>query len=97
MYRVGLEAILGFTRRGDTLVIDPCVPAGWEEFTIAYRFGSSLYEILVQRPGELRREGARVSLDGEDLARAEIPLLDDGGRHAVVVRSRRDSCSPSPR
>ena len=30
MYRVGLEAILGFTRRGDTLRIDPRVPDGVE-------------------------------------------------------------------
>src|ERR1041385_4914502 len=29
MYRVGLEAILGFTKRGDTLRIEPCVPRDW--------------------------------------------------------------------
>ena len=39
MYRVGLEAILGFTKRGDTLYIEPRAPAAWREYTIEYRHG----------------------------------------------------------
>ena len=29
MYRVGLEQLLGFTKSGNTLMIDPRVPAEW--------------------------------------------------------------------
>ena len=85
MYRVGLEAILGFTKRGETLFIEPRVPASWEEFTIEYRYGSSLYTIQVQRakPGD-RPEG-EVSLDGAALSAQGVPLLDDGSAHAVRV------------
>jgi cyclic beta-1,2-glucan synthetase len=88
MYRVGLEAILGFGKRGDTLVIDPCVPAGWQKFSIEYRFGTAVYEIDVQRPGDLRQAGSIVTLDGRELSGTRIPLLDDGKRHSVVVRPR---------
>ena len=28
LYRTGLEAILGFTKRGDVLTMDPCIPGG---------------------------------------------------------------------
>ena len=70
MYRVGLEAILGFKKRGDTLFIEPRVPAAWKEYTIEYRYGSSLYTIQVQRakPGEperglTRRRGAERRWD----------------------------------
>jgi cyclic beta-1,2-glucan synthetase len=29
MYRVGLETILGFVKRGDTLYVEPRMPAAW--------------------------------------------------------------------
>ena len=45
LYRVGLEAILGFTKRGETLEIDPCIPSDWKEFSIEYRQGDSMYSI----------------------------------------------------
>jgi cyclic beta-1,2-glucan synthetase len=88
MYRVGLEAILGFTKRGATLRIDPCVPAEWAELAIEYRYGTSLYVIAVQAPGASR--GSReVLLDGTALATETIPLVDDGRRHEVVMRAPR--------
>jgi cyclic beta-1,2-glucan synthetase len=86
MYRVGLEAILGFMKRGDTLVIDPCVPGEWSEYTIDYRHGESLYEITVTEPGAVFRNGGEVMLDGAALENPVIPLVDDGQRHQVVVR-----------
>ena len=87
-YRVGLEAILGFSKRGATLRIAPCVPAEWPEFTIEYRYGSSLYVILVQDPGAPRENGMEVVLDGTGLGTEVIPLREDGRRHEVVVRPR---------
>jgi cyclic beta-1,2-glucan synthetase len=84
MYRVGLEAILGFAKRGETLFIEPRVPAAWPEFTIDYRYGSALYRILVQRakPGEPERG---LLLDGVTLRADGIPLVDDGSEHTVRV------------
>jgi cyclic beta-1,2-glucan synthetase len=86
MYRVGLEAILGFTKRGDTLSLDPCVPPGWPEFTIEYRYGHSVYAIVVHGPHGARGSLHEVTLDGRVLDGPAIPLVDDGARHAVVVR-----------
>src|ERR1043166_5942581 len=71
-YRVGLETLLGFTKRGDTLRIEPHVPAGWKEYAIEYRFGTSVYAITV-------RPGAAGALS------RDIPLVDDGQRHEIVV------------
>ena len=80
MYRVGLETILGFSKRGDTLCIAPRVPREWGEYSIEYRFGSSVYAIAV-RPG-----GAPgVTVDGRSMDGVEIALVDDGARHEVVV------------
>jgi cyclic beta-1,2-glucan synthetase len=88
MYRVGLESILGFTRRGDTLRMDPCVPESWPEIGIEYRFGTATYAITVLRPADVRRAGAEVRMDGRLLDDGSIPLRDDGARHEVVVRPR---------
>ena len=89
LYRIGLESILGFTKEGDTLVIDPRVPESWHEFRIEYRFGGAVYAIAVQSPAGVGREGAEIELDGRGLDGAAIPLVDDGQRHEVIVRPKR--------
>ncbi len=85
MYRVGLEAIVGFQKTGDTLRIEPCVPETWPELGVEYRFARSTYSITVTLPGLLRTLGARVTLDGEELADGAVPLVDDGLRHVVII------------
>lgn len=86
MYRVGLEAILGFTRRGDTLLIEPRVPDSWPEFSIEYRFRDATYEITVHEPGAMRDRAAQVIVDGTVMEGGTIPLVADGRNHIVVVR-----------
>ena len=88
MYRVGLEAILGFTKRGDTLSLEPQVPAAWPVFALTYRHGRTTYEVTVERPGEARRGHQEVTLDGRVLEGESIPLVDDGASHEVVIRPR---------
>jgi cellobiose phosphorylase len=85
MYRVALEAILGFRKQGDTLRIEPSVPRAWPGFTIQYRYGSSAYtiEVKVTRGGQ--RGASRVTVDGRRIKGDAIPLVDDGQPHAVLV------------
>jgi cyclic beta-1,2-glucan synthetase len=85
MYRVGLEEIVGFRKHGDTLRVEPCVPEGWPELTVAYRFGGARYDITVEWPGLIREHGAIVTLDGVTVESGAIPLVDDGRTHAVHV------------
>ena len=86
LYRVGLEWMLGFRKRGAALEIDPCIPRSWSGFEIAYRHGQTAYRITVENPEGVSRGVARVSLDGTSLANdARIPLVDDGGQHEVRV------------
>ncbi len=86
MYRVGLESLLGFTRRGDRLVIDPRVPDDWDHFEIDYRHGASRYAIRVESPARVGREGALTTVDGVSSDDGAIALHDDGGHHQVIVR-----------
>ncbi len=85
LYRVGLEAILGFTKSADTLRIEPRVPAAWPAFSIEYRFGGAVYAITVRQPGQLQRRGAQIRVDGRLLEEPIVQLVDDGARHEVLV------------
>jgi cellobiose phosphorylase len=88
LYRVGLETILGLTRRGGALCIEPRVPNDWSGFSIEYRYRSTVYSITVLEPGRIPAAGADVSVDGRRLDDTLVPLVDDGHRHEVVVRPR---------
>jgi cyclic beta-1,2-glucan synthetase len=88
MYRVGLEGILGFRKRGDTLFIEPAAPTSWREYTIEYRHGKSLYTIVVSNDGEGGRGPVEVAVDGQISSGGGITLVDDGERHTVLVRPR---------
>ncbi len=87
MYRIWIEEVLGFKLRGDTLAIEPVLPADWPGFDICYRYRSSTYQIKVQRDAPL--DFASVSVDGELSSGRVIRLKDDGLLHEVVVRIAR--------
>jgi cyclic beta-1,2-glucan synthetase len=89
MYRVALEAILGFRKTGESLHIDPSVPSGWSGFTIEYRYGSSQYTIDVRITHGAPREATRITADGRTVGVDGIPLVDDGQPHMVVVEIAR--------
>ena len=85
LYRLGIEAILGVTRRGDTLRIDPCIPARWPGFQLTYRFGRTPYLVRVENPEGVQRGVLSVTLNGALLSDQGIPLTDDGRPHEVHV------------
>jgi cyclic beta-1,2-glucan synthetase len=85
MYRLGLEAILGFQKIGDTLTIDPVIPPAWDGFEIRYQFGESVYFIQVHNPEHVARHVRQMLLDGQPLNDGSIPLVDDKQEHRVVV------------
>jgi len=81
--RAGIESILG--RRGDTFVIDPCIPSSWPEYRITRQFLDSRYEITVANPTRRCRGIAKATLDGAPVNAAAIPLLNDGRTHDVQM------------
>jgi cyclic beta-1,2-glucan synthetase len=85
MYRLGLEAILGFQRTDDRLQIDPCIPPEWDGFTITYRYGSTTYTIQVNNPQHVTKGVRRINLDGQGVEANVLLLTDDGIVHVVTV------------
>jgi cellobiose phosphorylase len=85
MYRLGVEAILGLRKVEGGLLIDPHIPTDWQEYRIEYRFGETTYSILVKNPEGVCQGVTRIAVDKRALQGAQIPLVDDGREHQVVV------------
>lgn len=83
MYRLGIEGILGLKREGDSLAVRPRIPADWAGFKLVYHYGHTTYRISVVRKVAAER---KLLLDDEMLVGEAVPLVDDGGRHAVVMQ-----------
>lgn len=81
MYQVGLEWILGIRRRGNRLLLDPCVPDGWPGFQADYRFGGTVYTLVFTR--EQPGEGFRDILTAGPGTFLE--LADDKQAHRIAV------------
>ena len=85
MYRAAIEWILGCRLRGDRLLLDPAIPRAWRSFSIELRYRTATYRVEVENPHSVMKGVVRRELDGEPVEEAEIPLVDDGGTHAVRV------------
>jgi cyclic beta-1,2-glucan synthetase len=87
MYRAGLESILGFTMEGAALRFDPCVPQGWRDFEIVFRYHTTRYEVFVENHAGVCRGIARLELDNQVLPHGSthVTLIDDGETHHVRV------------
>ncbi len=86
-YRAGVETILGFQLRADCLVLNPCIPMVWTQYSISYQHKTSRYEIKVENPNGVSRGIVSVELDGVEQVYENkgILLKDDGQLHHLRV------------
>jgi len=85
MYKVGLEEILGFKKNGDKLIIDPCIPKSWTQYSITYKYKSSTYKIIVKNPNSKNKGVSKIIIDNNVSENNIINLNDDGKIHQVEV------------
>ncbi len=85
MYRVGIENILGFTKLGDRVKIDPCIPASWTHYTMVVKHGDTTWHIKVQNPSHVNKGVHKIILDGVEIEGDSFEFRDDGEQHVVEV------------
>lgn len=85
LYRVGLENIIGFEKKGDKLFLNPCVPKCWNKFEVEYRYGGSVYHITVKNPHNICGGRVRITVDEVQSEQEYISLKDDGKHHYADV------------
>ena len=91
MYRLALETLLGVTREGDRLRVEPHLPKHWSSAKIHYRYGQSTYHIVIEKAVETLRKGPGITLDDQPLPGETIPLLDDHQEHQVEISIQLES------
>jgi len=82
LYRLIVESLLGVKLEMNKLRFDPCLPEGWKEFKIHYRYYETIYHITVSQADE----DPSVIVDNACMLDALITMNDDRREHFVEVK-----------
>jgi cellobiose phosphorylase len=85
LYRVALEAILGFKLQGNKFQVAPCIPRDWATYEMTYRYGTATYQIRVDNSAGTGRGVRSVTVDGTLMHDGMVPLHDNGATHEIRV------------
>ena len=77
--------ILGIKPEFDGLRIDPCIPKGWEGFSVKRWFRNSMYNIKVTNPEHCSRGIKKLFIDHKEFIGNILPIYNDGKEHLVEV------------
>ncbi|HWQ88843.1 MAG TPA: glycosyl transferase, partial [Desulfitobacteriaceae bacterium] len=81
MYRAGLEYTLGFQKNGNSVIMNPCIPKKWTEYSIEYQYINTMYSIKIKNPERINKGVKYISVDGKIYNENVIPLVNDRKNH----------------
>ncbi len=79
-YRVGIETILGFNKKGNKLMITPSIPKHFNQYEITYKYQDTTYIITINQK-DLAKTEYIVNGQKEEY----IPLVNDRKKHNITV------------
>lgn len=82
-YYSATHYMLGIRPDYEKLVIDPCISAEWDGFTVKRQWRGALYEIEIKNPLHCSKGIKELFLDGRPVK--EIPVMPKGSCHSVEV------------
>ncbi len=83
-YFAATHWILGVRPGYDGLIVDPCIPSAWKEFTVLRKWRGADYTITVRNPKGVQKGVASVKLNGKAVA-MPIPVQKAGSKNSVEV------------
>jgi cellobiose phosphorylase len=75
--------ILGIQPDYNGLIIDPCIPEDWEEFSVTRKFRGCTYQISITNPDRVSKGISKLTVDGKKIADNKVPLFNDKEVHSV--------------
>ena len=66
-YMAGIEYILGFKIKNNTIKIDPCIPKDWKEYEIKYRYENAIYNIKIKNPDGKNKGVTKIFVNGKEI------------------------------
>ncbi|MBN2274768.1 MAG: glycosyl transferase, partial [Bacteroidales bacterium] len=79
------QYILGIRPAYDGLLIDPCIPRAWKEYSVQRRFRDVDYSIVIRNPEGVCHGVKSLTIDGKKIEGNMIPLQAEGSKHVVEV------------
>jgi cyclic beta-1,2-glucan synthetase len=85
MYKVGIESILGLKVEENELKIEPHIPENWNEYSIRYRYGQSLYNIKIKNPNGKTSGVEKMLINGREVQEKKVKLDGTGTTYEVEI------------
>ncbi len=83
-YYAATQYLLGVRPDFDGIIVDPCIPADWKEFSVTRRWRGAEYRIHVTNPDGVEKGVREIRADGRTVA--VLPVLPAGSVcHAEVI------------
>lgn len=83
--KAGIEYILGLKIEDNMLSIEPCIASNWKEYSIRYKYGTSIYNIKVKNPNNKNTGVEKFILNGSEIETKKIKIQDDGKVYDLEV------------
>ncbi len=80
MYQAGVEWIIGLRKQGDKLLLRPCIPPEWEEYSVEYKYGATVYKINVSNPNKKSTGIQQATMNGQKLV-----LTGEGSSYDTAI------------
>jgi cellobiose phosphorylase len=77
--------ILGVRADYNGLIVDPCIPAEWNEFSVKRVFRGTTFNIAIKNPSHVCKGIKSMTVDGVAVNGNIIPVITDGKAHDVEV------------
>ena len=75
-YYAATQYLLGIRPDFDGMVVDPCIPADWKEFSVTRKWRGAEYQIHVTNPNGVEKGVASITVDGKKVD--VLPILPAG-------------------
>ena len=98
MYRAGVEGLLGLSRAGQTLQLNPCFPKHWPKLSATVTLGAARVQITVFNPENSGHGVASAQLNGTTLPldqKGVSFILTDGAHEVSVILGGVQSSQPT--
>ena len=82
-YYAATQYLLGISPDFDQLIINPCIPADWKEFTVVRKWRGTTYTIHVTNPDGVEKGVKRITIDGKESGK--IQPLPQGSKSRIEV------------
>jgi len=84
-YEAGIKYILGIEIEKGILKVNPCVPNYWREYSIKFKYGMSIYNIVINNPNGKNTGVEKFIINGTEIFEKQIKLNNDGEINEIKI------------